>query len=252
LETAIRKTDDLQWQWLYRIGGIAALLAAIIFRRNIGAELALLTGQPAFASVVNWFQLLQSNPLLGLAYLNVFDLVDYGLLGLMFFALYAALRHVHGPLVIIATAAGLVGMTVAFASNTAFSLLALSDQYVAATTAAQQAIFLAAGEAVLAINHPGAIYQGTGVYLSFLLLAVATLLTAIVMRWSVLFRGATAAIGMLAGVLDLIYCITFAWVPALTVYLLSAAGLLLMIWHVLIGLKLLQLSKSTGKAAPLA
>ena len=32
---------------IYRIGGIAALLAAILFRRNIGAEVSLFTGVEA-------------------------------------------------------------------------------------------------------------------------------------------------------------------------------------------------------------
>ena len=39
--------DTPTWRTLYKIGGIAALLAAVLFRRNIGAEVSLFTGVEA-------------------------------------------------------------------------------------------------------------------------------------------------------------------------------------------------------------
>ncbi|MGC9468823.1 MAG: hypothetical protein ACP5HS_09535 [Anaerolineae bacterium] len=40
-------TQARDWTPLYRISGIAALVAAVLFRRNIGAEVSLLTGAQA-------------------------------------------------------------------------------------------------------------------------------------------------------------------------------------------------------------
>jgi hypothetical protein len=57
----------------------------------------------------------------------------------------------------IATASGLVGIAVYFASNHAFSMLSLGDQYATATTDVQRSMLLAVGEGLLAINNPGAI-----------------------------------------------------------------------------------------------
>ena len=62
--------SDLQagnstWKTLYRLGGIAALLAVFVFRRNLGAELMALRGLGLFSvpampvSVSGWFALLQ-------------------------------------------------------------------------------------------------------------------------------------------------------------------------------------------------
>jgi uncharacterized membrane protein len=144
----------------------------------------------------------------------------------------------------------LVGIAAYFASTTAFEMLSLSDQYAAATTEAQRSMFLAAGQAVLAINNPGAIYQGTGIYMSFLLLAVAGLIISAVMLRSNIFSRVTAYIGILASAFDLAYCITFAFVPAIEVCLLSAAGLLLFIWHILIGLRLYQPGRLERKTLP--
>ncbi len=244
------ETADSAWKSLYRVGGVAALIAGVIFRRNLGPEISLFSAQKQPDTIIDWFTLLQNNRILGLSYLNLFDIVDYALVGLMFLALYAALRRANKSYMAIATTLGFVGMAIYFASNTAFSMLSLSDQYAAATTDAQRSMFLAAGQAVLAINNPGAIYQGTGIYVSFLLLAVAGLMVSAVMLRSSIFGRVTAYVGILASAFDLAYCITFAFVPAMTVYLLSAAGLLLMIWHILIGRRLYQLGRLERKTPP--
>ncbi len=238
---------DSSWKILYRVGGVAAFVAGVVFRRNLGREISLFSEQKPPVAVVDWFEMLQKNVLLGLSYLNVADIINYALLSLMFLALYAALRRTNKSSMIIATVLGIMGTTVYFASNTAFSMLSLSDQYAAATTDAQRSMLLAAGQAVLAINDPSAVYQGTGIYISFLLLAVAGLIVSVVMLRSGIFGRVTALVGIVASACDLVYCFTFACMPLLPVYLLSTAGLLLMVWHILVGLRLLQLGRLERK-----
>jgi hypothetical protein len=117
-------------------------------------------------------------------------------------------------------------------------MLSLSNQYSAATTGAQKTMLLAAGQTMLAQG------QSTGVYTSLLLVAVAGLIISVVMLQSKVFGKATAYVGILAGALDLAYCITtFALVPELDAFFLSSAGLCLMIWHILAGRKLYQLGQ---------
>ena len=232
------------WQTLYKIGGAAALLAGLIFRRNISAEILLFTGRSAPGSVADWFALLHNQPLLGMALLSIFDVVDYALLGLMFLAVGIALWQSHKSLASIATVSSLVAIATSFASNNAFSMAALSQQYASATTDAQRSALLAAGQGVLALNNPQTIYQGTGAYVSLLLLALAGLLVSIAMLRSRTFGRASAYVGILASACDLIYCLTFTFAPFLKAYLLATGGLLLMIWHIQIAIKLLQLGKA--------
>lgn len=80
-----------------------------------------------------------------------------------------------------------------------------------------------------------------------LLLAAAGFLISVVMLQSNIFGRVTAYVGILASAFDLVYCITFAFVPELDVFLLSAAGLALMIWHILVGRKLYQLGHAQQK-----
>jgi hypothetical protein len=63
------ETMDSAWKGLYRAGGAAALVAAVLFRRNLGSEFLLLRGLgiirsgPATppSSAVDRFTLLQNN-----------------------------------------------------------------------------------------------------------------------------------------------------------------------------------------------
>jgi hypothetical protein len=248
------RTFDPGWEALYRAGGVAALLAGILFRRNIAAEIGLFTQSTAPATVGDWFVLLQSNRLLGLAYLNVFDLVNYALLALMFLALYAALRRASRSYMSIATVLAFLGIAAYLASNTALSMLALSEQYAAASTEAARAPLLAAGQGMLALNRfagPGS-HPGTAGYVSLLLVAVAGVIISLVMLRSRVFNRATAIVGIVAGALDLAYCLAYAFLPmvdseTLALLFIPAAGLFWMVWHVLVGWKLYRLPRQADQ-----
>jgi hypothetical protein len=240
---SIGQTLSPNWNSLLRIGGLAALVAAILFRRNIGAEIFLFTGVSPPNTVTDWFGLLQRDGFMGLSLLNVFDVVNYALLGLMFLGLYVALKQVNKSYTTLATALGLTGITVYFATNTSLSMLTLSSQYAAATTETQKTLLLAAGQTLLTIN------QGTGAYLSLLLLAVAGLIISFVMLQSKIFNKIAAYTGILAGVLDLTYCVTFALIPGIDAVLLSAAGVCLMVNHILVGHKLYKLNRINNTGA---
>jgi hypothetical protein len=208
MKTVNIQTVDSKWGNLCRISGVAALIAGVLFRRNIGAEILLFTGQTPPNTVADWFTLLQNNSLLGVSLLNIFDVVNYALVGIMFLGLYAALKQTNRDFMVLAATVGLVGTAVYLASNTAFSMLSLSNQYAAAATEAEKATFIAAGQTLLAMG------QSTGVYTSLLLVAVAGFIMSVVMLQSKIFGKVTAYVGILAGALDLIYCVTtFAFVP---------------------------------------
>lgn len=235
--------QNRDWTTLYKTGAIAALLAGLVFRRNIGAEVSLFAGEEtAVTSIQDWYALLQSRPLVGLSYLALFDVVNYALVGLMFLALGAALWQSYKSLVAIATASGLVGITLVFAANVAFPMLALSQQYAQAASEAERASLVSAGQAVMVFHNLPATYPGTGVTMSLLLIAVAGLLFSIVMRRQH-FGPVTASMGIVASTFDLVYCLTFAFAPFLKAYLLAAGGLFWMLWHLMVARRLWQLSK---------
>ena len=177
------KTTEAEWKALYITGGIAALAAVILFRRNWDAELMAFKGfgifnvpETAPANALDWFTLLQSNKYIGLSLLGLHDLINFALVGLVFLALYGALKESRRGAPIVALSSGLVGIAVYFASNQAFNMLALSGRYAAATSDADRSLALASGDALLAQHNPGGLYQGTGIYIALFLVLVAGLI----------------------------------------------------------------------------
>lgn len=241
-----------EWSALYRAGGVAALLAGLLFRRNLAVEVSLFSPQAPPAGAADAFALLQAQPLLGLTYLHIFDVANYALLAVVLLALYVLLRRASQSAMAVATALGLLGIVVYLASNTALSMYALSERYAGAGEA-ERAALLAAGQTLMAFNHFGAsgAHPGSAGYLSLLLVAVAGMAISLVMRRSGIFHRATAYVGILASACDLAYCVAYALVPAdghlLAVLFIPAGGLFLMVWHILIGVKLYRLGRPARK-----
>ena len=233
---------DPRWRGLYIAGGVAAIIAAVVFRRHFGVEVTLLMemgllGLEPPISVVDWFVLLQENVLVGLILLDLFDIVEYALVGLMFLALYGALRRSNKSALTVALACDLVGIAVYLASNQALPMLALSDRYATVGTEAQQATFLAAGEALLAIHDPG------GIHLSLLLVALAGLIVSLVMLQSRVFGKATAVAGIAANGLVLSYFVAVAFAPEIAFLLPAISAPFRLIWYILIAWRLFQLGR---------
>lgn len=238
-------TDQRSWRPLYMTGAIAALLAVFVFRRNLGAELTLL-GLPAVpkalpADAAGWFDLLRQHPLIGLTLYGIFDLVEYTLIGLVFLALCVALWQVNRSAVLVATVTGLTGIVVYLAANPAFAMLALSAQYAAAKTGDRQAAILAAGEALLGQYNPGALLQGTGVYITLLFVPLAGLLLSSVMLRSKVFNKATGVLGLLANGIVLAYFVALTIAPALLALPFVLSALFRVAWYFLIALRLFKL-----------
>ncbi len=179
---------DSNWKSLYKFGGVAALIVAVLFPIQIIVMIA----YPLPSTVIGYFSLFQSNRLIGLIDLYLLEIPAYALFVPMFLALYAALRRANESYMALATTLAIIGIAVFLATNNPFSMLSLSDQYAAATTDAQRSLFLAAGQAMLAI------YNGTAFKLSYVFQAVAGITISVVMLWSNIFSRVTAYVGILA------------------------------------------------------
>lgn len=236
------RTPDSDWKHLYRIGAIAALVAALVFRRNIGAEVSLFTGVEGIPlSAMEWFNLLQTNPFIGLSFLAVFDLFNYFLEGLVFLALGAMLWQVSKNRSALGLTSGLVGIAVSFATNISLSMMSISHQYAAATNEVEREALLSAGQSLLALNGPLTNFPGTGVYMTWLLIALAGLSFSSMLLTS---HRTTAIFGLLATGCDLAYCLTFPISPTLQAILMSFGGAFWMIWNLLVARILLSIQRS--------
>ena len=230
-------TDDSTWCSLYRAAGVAALLAALVFRRNLAAEISLISPVQIPEHAADWFNLLHANPFLGLAYLNVFDLVEYFLVGVLFLALYVLLSQTNRSWSLMALWMSVLAVGLNFASNQAFSMLALSLQYVN-SSASQAASLAMSGESLLAVGS-----HGTAAYAGLMFISLAGLVFSILMLQSHYFGRFTGIIGIIANAIMLSVFLILPLVPQWIVFPYVLSAPLRVTWYILIGIKLLKTSK---------
>jgi hypothetical protein len=230
------ETADSHRHWLYRIAGAAALITVVI----VLLEIIRFFVWPPPSTVVGWFALFQNNKLLGLLSFELLIVVSNVLAIPVYLAFYIALRRASVSFMAIATALGLVGIAAIFAARPIFEMLYLSDQYAAATTETQKAMFLAAGEAMLAI------FNGTAAQVNYVLAAIALLTISVVMLRSSVFSKVTAYVGIITNVLALGF-----YVPKIGIILALISVLpFLIIWNILIAGRFFQLGRLERKAPP--
>lgn len=223
---------DAAWKPLYRAGA-GAILTVLLF---MPIQMVILFVWPPPSTVIGWFALFQYNALVGLLDMDLLLIVDYALLGIVFLALYAALRRASQSLMAIALTLEFVGIATYFASTAAFEMLSLSNRYAAATTDAERFMFLAAGQAMLAT------WQGTAFNVSYILGAVALLIVSVVMLRSNIFSKVTAYVGILAGVLMFVP----PTIGPIGVFFSLVSLVPTAVWLILIGRRLFRLGKAAA------
>lgn len=221
-------TVDPRWRWLYRVGGAAALFGVVIIPIQLAVFVA--WGQPD--SVLGWFGLFEDNRLAGLLAFELLFVVNAVVGIATTLALYVALRRVNESLMVIALVLGLVEAMAFVVARPVLEMLYLSDQYAAATTDAQRATLLAAGEAMLAT------FDGTAFHVGYNLFSVYFLIVSIVMLQSNIFGKVTAYTGIVAAILN-----WGLYVPGIGLLLSALSVLPLAVWLTAVALRLFQLGR---------
>jgi len=232
--TMTRPVDEAagtQWRLLYRIGAWVGVLAILL----IPVSLVVFMVWPPPETVSGHFARLQENLWLGLLGIDLIYLIANVLLVPMLLALYMALRRDNESLMLLAITLVLVGTVALVAANPLVEMWTLSNQYAAATTAAERTLYLTAGEAFLVG------YTGTAYHAHYILGSIGLLLMAVVMVRSPRFGRFAAYTGMAANL------VAFGlYVPVIGVTLSAISGIAYLVWFLLIIRKLFQLAAVDG------
>jgi hypothetical protein len=222
-----------RWQGLCRLGGVAAIIIAALL---IG-EVVVYAMYPRPETALEHLENFQSNWLLGLLTLDLLGMIAYMFFIPTMLALYLVLRRTNEAVSLTATALFFVGIATFFATNTAFAVLDLSNQYAAATTDEERSMILAATQAMFALFNENAFL------VSYVMVSAAWTMIAGVMVQSNLFGEATAYSGMAAGLagivavlLEHIHGPQVLLTTAISLYFLAIV--FLFVWVVLTGRKL--------------
>ncbi len=228
---ATARTDASQWRGLLVTGAWCAFAGVAMIVVEVGRYLL----WPPPTSTVGFYDLLLSNPVLGLVSLDLLFIVSNTLTLLVHLALGLVLWRVNRSAVVIALAFAAVGTAAFLSSARPVEMLTLAHAYADADTAGRTAL-LATGDGMLAT------WQGTG-YVVYYYLGFATLLIlSVLMLRSGVFSRATATWGLASAVLMVVPA-TFGQV-GLVLALVSLAPW--SVFTVLVGRRLLHLARSAG------
>ncbi len=226
---------------LYRIAGIAALLAVLVGILEIAINF-LPGGNAPHETVIAWFMLFQSNWFLGLRDLGLLNIVLTAFGVLISFALYTAHRQADKAFTEFALITSVLGAAVFYATNRAFSMWDLSNQYAVATTDGQKMLLAAAGQAILSVGKS----HTPGTFIAFFLTEISSIMMSFVMLRSRIFSRTSAYAGILGFGLLLIYEVFSSFIPAskdVAMIVALLGGLSSMVWYILIARRFFQLEQ---------
>jgi hypothetical protein len=213
---------DSTWSSLFKVGGAAAMLCALMYIITLVVYVPANLANPPPETVLEWFEVFEASPVTGLFFLGLGDVVIMILWVPMSLGLFAALKQINRTWSLIATMFVLVGVAIFIATNTAFSMLSLSQEYAFASTEVEKSILLAAGQAMLAITRgTGHLYTGMNlVWLAGLILSV------------VMLRSKATSTGEVSAIQSIIVAVQYV-----------GGGLLSLAWYILVGLRLWKLGQ---------
>jgi len=237
-----KENETVDWERLYTVGGIAALIAVLV--GFVETSITLFPGgmSSVTVTVLDWFTLFQSNPFMALRNLGLLNMFFNVSAIPAYLALYAAHRKVNHAYAALAMTTAFIGVAVFFGTNRAFPMLDLSNQYATATTDSKRASLVAAGQAMLSVGQS----HTPGTFLAFFFADVAGIAMSVVMLRSNVFGKINSYLGILGFALLLLFEIltSFVWtLDSATMILAMFGGLLSMMWYVLLAFRLFQLGQ---------
>jgi hypothetical protein len=180
------------WAPLYRAGAVSAI--AMVVLMLVQMPLFFRFPPPSFSpnhqAALDWFALFDTHRWIALLHLDVFLLVHYVFVLMLFLALWVALRRVRPVTTLVAVVFVAVSGAVYFTSNPAFTMMSLADQYAVANSDAARSELLAAAQSALAVYH------GTPFDVAYVLSAIAGLLMCSAMLRTGIFDRKSAYIGL--------------------------------------------------------
>ncbi len=215
---------------LYRIAGAAAILMMAIV--VIQLIMFMIAPPPYEGTVLDWFRIFQKNTFLGLVDFELL-MVIYTLVSVFItLALYRLLKSMNPVFTLVYLALSLTGVVAFIIARPVFEMLYLSSGYSAAATEAQKAMFMAAGQNLLAA------FNGTAFHISYLLGSLTGLIISLIMLKSQIFSKATAYVRIASSVCDL-----GLYIPAVGIYISIFSVLFLFAWNFMVARRLFQLGR---------
>lgn len=226
--TATKKSE---WNLLYKLGGIASILAALLFL----FQLIFIRWSYYPKNIADWYMMFQRSRILGLFYLNTLDIITVSLLGIMFVAVCARLRPNSKSTTTLALPFAFLGIGMFIIPRTMMlPLVRLSSEYASAAQGVSADILLSAGKMIAGLCMPT--IQTTG----FFFVSIAAFMLSLVMINSNRLSKLAGFVGIMAFLLLIAENVCIIAAPALVGAMMVVAGVFWAVWWILVGAGLLM------------
>lgn len=223
---------------LYRAGGYTAILFIIYSCVSILILIFLNGGYPENA--VECFTMIQENRFIALLRLDIVSVLVIPFYCLLFYSLYQALRKEYEMLSKIALFCILAGVTIFMSGVNIASILTISDKYHSVSSPEMKQQLLAACEGMLVSD----MWINTGAIIRGILIESGALIFSIIMLKTLVFNKITGWVGILTHGFDLSSIVCGLFYPPTKEIFTAVAGPLYVFWFVLVGARLLHLSRT--------
>jgi hypothetical protein len=234
-----------QGNWLYQMGGVAALLALCVNLSDVilgfgGTEIVTYGTR----SAADWFAIFHESPFEGLYSLGIFNITYMVAMLPVYFALVWAHRRRQGIQSVMVLVVFLIAMSIYISTNAAIPLLVLSNKYALANTDVQKTIFIAAGEAVLARGEDFT----PGSFIGLIFSGGAAIAISFVMLRGGIFGKVVSWVGIIGFIFLSLFTICATFIPSFYIiafyFFGSIGGLLALTWFALVARSFFQLGRN--------
>lgn len=222
---------------LYKAGAWTSVLLLVYSFASILIMVLLDGGYPS--SAMECFEMIKENRFIALLRLDVISIIVIPFYYILFYSLYQALKTDYEMIAKIALFGTLAGITIFIAGLNLTSILILSDKYHIATSPEVKQHLLAACEGMLASD----MWINTGAILRGILIESGAVIFSVLMLKTQVFSKATGWIGVLTHGFDLSSTLIGIFYTPIKDIFIMVAGPLYLVWFVMIGIRLFQMSK---------
>ncbi|GAB6273775.1 MAG: hypothetical protein STSR0004_06380 [Peptococcaceae bacterium] len=237
--------NNSNWKKLYRLGAVCTFLVVFVMVAELFLT-ALPDGARALLTITAWFDLFNRNWFMGMRNLGLINIIATTLMVPVFFSIFGLHRKENSAFAGLSFIIFIAGYAIFMADNASFPMLELSRKYAIADLESKK-ILLAAGESLLAKGSS----HTPGTFPGFFLAEIAGIFFSIVMLHGRVFSKITGVVGIIAFGFLFLFEVSSSFIHALydtSMILAIIGGIFSYAWYIMIGLRLLKVSKKSEKS----
>ncbi len=184
------QTSTTDRKLLFKIAFICSIAMLII----IPIQILVFSITRIPSSIQEWFELFNTNLLVGLFHSDLFILINNILISVIYFALYESMKENNKLLLRLALILGYIGIAAYISSNKTFELMSLSKEYYSTVNDSERIAIIASGKVMIKS------WQGTAFDSYYVLNGIALLILSLTMFKCTTYSKPTAIMGLLAAI----------------------------------------------------